>query len=123
MARLQDFDAYLRQNAIPISGLSDSGGARPAAITIQFLPEATAEQIAWAEDSKTNYDWRERRMLTRNQIVSGIQTLTAAQQNTIIRHMIASFIREHKSEVLDALAVAGILLVVDEVDPNPPPPI
>lgn len=115
--RPADFEAYLRANGIPIGGLSVSGTVFPAGITIQFMPEATAEQIAWANDAKANFDWRERRLLTRNQIVTGLQGLTNAQQNALIRHMIAAFIREHKAECNDALAVAGIALPIDEVAP------
>lgn len=118
MARLQDFNDYLLQNSIPISGLSDAGPPYPAGVTINFLPTATAEQIAWANDAKAAFDWRERRMLTMNQIFTGLSSLTTQQQNTILRYMVGQFIREHKAEALAALTTAGIVLPIDEVDPN-----
>ena len=119
MARLQDFDAYLRQNSIPISGLQNNGPA-PAGIVIQFLPAATQQQKDWAIAARDAFDWRERRLLTMPQIFAGINGLTAGQQNTIMRYMIAQFMREHKDECNAALGITGITLPIDEVDPTVP---
>lgn len=115
--RIAAFDAYLRDNAIPIDGLSSNGDA-PAGITIQFKPEATAEQIAWAENAKATFDWRRRRALSRNTIVTAFSNLTTAQQNAVIRHVCAYIARQNPSEVASLAAVVGISLPVDEVDPT-----
>lgn len=119
MARLDDFDQHLKANNIPFSGLSDSGGVRPESITINFLPEATAEQIAWAQNAKEIYDWRERRLLSRSQIVTAWQGLTDQQRNAVMRHLLAIIIRQNRSEVIQSLATVGVDLPIDEVDPDP----
>ncbi len=116
--RITDFSNYLTANAIPFSGIQNSNGT-PEGLTIDFLPAATAEQIAWANDALAAYDWRNRRMLARNTIVNTLASLTAAQQNAIVRHIVAAYIREHKAEALDLLATLQQNVPIDEVVPNP----
>lgn len=120
--RLLDFDQHLRLLGIPIGGVSDNNNgtdAYPQGVTINYLPAATAEQIALGEAEKESFDWRKRRMIARNTVVNTLAGLTAAQQNAILRHIAAAFIREHKAEALDVIATLGANLPIDEVDPNP----
>lgn len=120
--RVTDFAAYLTLNNIPISSVGDDNNGTdpyPQGVTINYLPAATSEQIAWAEDAKVSFDWRKRRMLTRAQIAGLTAGLTANQQNTILRHMVSQFIRDNKAAALAAIADLGVTLPIDEVDPNP----
>lgn len=115
--RVAAFESLLRNNSIPISGIGVSGDA-PAGITINFLPAATAEQIAWANDQKASFDWRRRRAIARNTIVTTLAGLTANQQNAILRHVCAYIARQNPDEVANLAAVVGVSLPVDEVDPT-----
>ena len=117
-SRVEAFEALLTANAIPFTGTSVSGDA-PAGIIINFAPSATAEQIAWANDQKDNvFDWRRRRPLARNTIVTTIAGLTTAQQNTIVRHIAAFIARQNPDECANIAAVLGVSFPVDEVDPT-----
>lgn len=116
-SRVSAFDAYLRTNSIPIDGISQNGAA-PAGITIQFQVAATPEQIAWAENARDTFDWRRRRPLNRNTIVTALANLTTGQQNSVIRHIAAYIARQNPDEVAALAAVVGIALPVDEVDPT-----
>lgn len=115
--RVPDFDQYLKNNAIPISGVSQSGAA-PAGITINFLPEATAEQITWANAARDSFDWRRRRAIGRNAIVTALANLTAGQQNAILRHAVAFLMRQNAPEMINIADTLGVALPVDEVDPT-----
>lgn len=116
-SRISAFDAYLTDNAVPINGVGISADA-PAGVSIDFKPEATAEQIAWATNARDTFDWRRRRPLSRNTIVTALANLTTAQQNAILRHIAAFIGRQNPSEVASLAAVVGISLPVDEVDPT-----
>lgn len=116
--RLADFTDHLTQNGIPISGVSNAGGTLPTGVTIQFLESATQEQMDFAENARLTFDWRQRVLFSRNQIVAGIASLTQPQQTILLRHLAAALIRMNKAEALDILTVAGIVLPVDQIDPN-----
>lgn len=121
--RVADFDVYLRTLGIPIpiSGVSDNNNgtdAYPQGVSINFLGSATAEQIAQGNTALAEFDWRKRRMIARNTIVNTLAALTAAQQNAILRHICAAYIREHKAEALDLLATLQQNIPIDEVDPT-----
>ena len=119
--RIADFDQHLRLLGIPISGISDNNNGTdpyPQGVTISYLPEATAEQIALGDAELLAFDWRRRRMIARNTIVNTLASLTTAQQNAILRHIAAAFIREHKAEALNVIATLGANLPIDEVDPT-----
>lgn len=118
MARIADFENYLLANNIPFTGSSWSEPISAATVTINFAPEATQEQIDWANNAKETFDWRPRRLLTRAQIVQHWQGLTTAQQNGLMRHLLAMLIRQNRNEVLEALSQTGVPLPVDEVDPT-----
>lgn len=117
MTRLQAFDRYLRQNAIPIDGLSGSQPYGPETVTIQFKAEATAEQIAWAEAAKQSFDWRPRRFLTPAQIASVFAGLTTAQQNAVLRRVFALLVSQNEDWVLQVMADHGVAIPYDEVVP------
>lgn len=120
--RLQDFDQHLRLLGIPITGVSDNNNGTdpyPQGVTISYSPEATQEQIDLGDAELLTFDWRRRRMIARNTIVNTLASLTAAQQNAILRHIAAAFIRANKAEALDVIATLGATVPVDEVDPNP----
>ena len=117
ISRFAAFDQYLRDNAIPINGLSGSQPYGPATVTIDFKPEATAEQIVWANAAKDAWDWRTRRDLARSVVATNIAGLTSQQQNALMRHCIAKFILEHQDEVTRILAEHGFAVPFDEVAP------
>lgn len=119
MSRIADFEALLTQNGIPFDGTSLTGSP-PAGLTIQFRPEATPEQITLGNTLRDEFDWRPRRMIARNTLVNTLASLTVAQQNTILRHIAAAYIREHKPEALDVIATLGVNVPIDEVDPESP---
>lgn len=120
MSRFQDFDALLRSNGIPFVGLQDTGGARPGAITIDFSPSATAEQIAWANNAKETFDWRERRSRTRQDVVLSLQSLTTAQQTAYRNHAIVAWSLANPQIANAILNQIGVPLPIDEVDPTQP---
>ena len=115
--RLADFDAHLTSLGIPFSGLTNADNTVES-LVIDFLPAATAEQITQANDAKVAFDWRKRRMIARNTIVNTLAGLTAAQQNAVVRHIVAAFIRANKAEALDLLATLQQNVPIDEVDPT-----
>ena len=120
MSRIADFDQYLRLNAIPIDGISQMSGSPPESITIQFRPEATQEQIAWAEQAKELFDWRPRRLLDRAIVETNLRGLSLQQLAAIRGHMLAADLLAKKSLADRVLSELGISLPLDEVDPNPP---
>jgi len=82
------------------------------------LPAATAEQIVAGNQIRDLFDYRNRRSLTRNQIVTGLQSLTQAQQNTVMRYLLTILLRTNAAEVESILSETGLPLAVDEVDPT-----
>lgn len=119
LTRIQALETALRAAGIPITGLSDNSepGGLPVGLTINYAAGATAEQIAAGEQMKETFDYRPRRDLTRSQIVAGITSLTTAQQNAILRHLLAHVIRNNSAEVIAILTETGLPLAVDEVIP------
>lgn len=115
--RVLDFEAYIRGVGAPISGLSVSGDP-PDGVTVEFLAEATPEQVAWVANAKDTFDWRSRRLLERNQIVALLSDLTVAQRQALLAHMLAAYFRSNKSEAINVLATLGVALPIDEVDPT-----
>lgn len=121
MSRIGDLLDHLLGLGIPVAGISTTAGQDPpAGLEISFTPPVTQEQIDQANQIKETWDYRPRRSLTRQQIAQAIAALTTAQQNTLLRHLLAILIRDRRAETLKALAAVGIPLAVDEVDPNPP---
>lgn len=118
LSRLIVLDNTLRAAGIPISGVSDNGPPYPAGIVVQYATTATTEQIAAGGQIVETFDYRPRRSLTRQQIVTGLLGLTTAQQNTIMRHMIVLLLRERSADVEAILTETGIPLAVDEVVPT-----
>ena len=117
MSRVEAFEKYLRQNAIPINGLGFSDPPGPTTVTIDFKPEATAEQVAWAEAALESFDWRPRRFLTDAVIASTIAGLTAQQQNAILRRLVARFLQQNEEWVREVMADHGVAIPYDEVVP------
>lgn len=118
MTRLNAFDRYLRQNAIPIDGLSLSAPpAGPETVTIQYQASATVEQVAWAEAAKQSFDWRPRRFLSDATIASVFNGLTNAQQNAVLRRLFARFLQQNEEWLLQVLADHGVSIPYDEVVP------
>lgn len=119
LPRLVVLENTIRAAGIPISGLQNAGPPYPAGVTIDYLPSATVEQVAQAEQIKELFDYRPRRNLTRQQIAAGFAALTQSQQNAVLRHLLAILIRQAFSaaDVEAALAETGIPLAVDEVVP------
>lgn len=120
--RVAPFFEYLKANAIPVVGIAPLVSDAPAGVTIQLDPAATAEQIAWANNARDTFDWRRRRSLSRNDIVTALQNLTTQQQNSVLRHVVCYLLRQNPQEAANVMAVIGTSLPVDEVDPTEVPP-
>lgn len=117
ISRLNAFDQYLRDNLIPIDGVSGSTPYSDSTVTIQFQVSATQQQKDFANAAKAGWDWRTRIDLTRANIASTIAGLTAQQQQALQRHCIAKFILEHEDEVTRILSDLGFALPFDQVAP------
>lgn len=115
--RLQDFESHLQALGIPFDGLSNPDDTSEN-LVINFLPEATQEQIDLANAEKETFDWRKRRMIARNTIVNTLASLTQSQQNAVVRHVVAAWVRQNKAEALDLLATLQQNVPIDEVDPT-----
>lgn len=116
--RLIVLENTLRAAGIPVDGISNNGPPYPAGVTVQYNPSATVEQIQQGNQIVETFDYRPRRSLTRQQIVSGLQALTTAQQNMILRQAVVLLLRERPQEVEEILTDTGIPLAVEEVDPT-----
>lgn len=116
-SRIPAFDQYLRAAGVPFAGVSMSGNA-PEGVTIQFLPEATAEQQQWAETAKLEFDWRRRLPASLDAIVTVVSGYTAQQQNALLRRLICKTFREQPSLALEFATALGVSLPVEDVDPD-----
>lgn len=104
---------------IPISGISVVDiNAVPPQVQVQYQPEATAEQITLGNQIVANFDWRRRRALARNTVVTALQNLTTAERNAILLHFMADYLRNHPQLAAKIATFLGVGLTVDEVDPN-----
>lgn len=125
LSRIDVLAGVLTAAGIPFSGLTlpsvppgQTPVYTPQNVSVNYLPTATAEQIVAGNQIVETFDFRRRRSLTRAQIVNGIQALTTAQQNTVMRHLLAILLREKAAEVAAILSETGLPLAVDEVDPT-----
>lgn len=118
MTRVQAFEAYLSANAIPINGLGWSNPPGPSTVTIDFRPEATAEQVAWAEQAKEMFDWRPRQFLSDATIASAYAGLTSQQRTAILNRFVGLLVRQNEAAVVAMFAELGVSLPYDEVVPN-----
>jgi len=119
MSRLEAFDAYLRSNSIPFDGLSLSAPpAGPSTVTIQFSPDATPEQRAWASQAKELFDWRPRRPLSDAVIASAYAGLASQQKAAILNRFVGMLCRQNQAAVVAIFSDLGVSLPVDEVDPS-----
>ena len=116
--RAQILDATLREAGIPIDGISIQQIIDPVQATIQFKPEATQEQINLGNQMLAEFDWRKRRALARNTVVTALQQFTTTQQNAILRHVVCDIVRNNPSLMAQIDAALGTSLPVDEVDPS-----
>lgn len=112
--------ALLDQAAIPWDGISVSDiNATPPAVSISYKPAATAEQIALGNQILAAFDWRRRRALARNTIVTALQSLTVAERQAVQLHLVAQMLRDNPTAAAAMAQFLGLGLTVDEVDPNP----
>lgn len=118
-SRVGILDGLIRDAGIPIDGISVVDvNATPPVVTVQYRPEATAEQIALGDQIKDAFDWRKRRSLDRVVVVVAINNLTVAQRAIIDAHMRAEYLRANPILAAQIGTAAGVPLPVDEVDPN-----
>jgi hypothetical protein len=117
--RVVAFSEYLTLNNIPFSGLSQNGDA-PEGITINFEPEATVEQIAWAENAKAEYDWRKRKLRSQADLTLNFNGLSQGEKATLQANAFAIVARTNPTQMKEVLALAGIDLPLDEVDEENP---
>lgn len=117
--RASILDGLIRDAGIPLVSVQVIDiNAVPPNVNLVFSPSATAEQIALANQIKDAFDWRRRRALARNTVVTGFQSLTTAQQNAIIKHLVCEMMRLNPSAAAQISQFVGAPLPVDEVDPT-----
>lgn len=87
---VQRLDAALKDNGIPIAGVSGPN-ASPPNFTVSYLPEATSEQIAAGNDLADDFDTRYYRLKDLAVIASELTALSGANQQ-IIRDAAAAFV-------------------------------
>ncbi len=117
--RQLDLFALLDEVAIPYAGITIQDiNANPVQATLQYLPQATAEQIALGDQILAAFDWRRRRALPRGTVVTALGQLTTNQQNAVIRHMVCDYLRQNPRIMTQINAALGTSLTVDEVDPT-----
>ena len=116
--RLVDFDDYLRANSIPINGVSQTADA-PEGVAIDFQEAATVEQISWANNAKTAFDWRKRRLRSLADLYANFSGLTTAERANLQARGFAIVAQTNPSLMAQMLLAAGIDLPLTEVDPNP----
>ena len=116
--RITVLDQTLRAAGIPIEGITNAGPPYPAGVTINYAPAATAEQRTAGEQIRETFDYRPRRSLSRANIVQQIASLTTAQQNQLLRHLLAFLLRSNDGEATDILTGSNLPVAVDEVDPT-----
>lgn len=115
--RLGAFNDYLIANSIPVDSIS-SPNETVEALVITFGASATSEQIAWAENAKSTFDWRAQRALERNTIVGTLSGLNAAQQEAVFRHVIADILRERWALAAAISAITNTPVPVTEPVPT-----
>ena len=109
----------LDELAIPyLSVVVSDINADPVGAHIDYKPEATQEQIDLGNATLAAFDWRKRRPLDRSTIVTAFQSLTTAQQNSVLRHIVCDVVRSNPALQSKINAALGLSLTVDEVDPT-----
>lgn len=112
-------DGLLREAGIPIDGVSVVDvNATPPVVNIQYKASATQEQIDLGNQMLAQFDWRKRRALDRNTVVTVLQNLTSQQQNAIIRHVVCDALSNNPALAAKINSALGTALTVDEVDPT-----
>lgn len=115
--RLAAFDAFLRDNAIPINSVSQSGNA-PGGVSISFQSIATQLQIDFGNNAKASFDWRKQVPLDRNTVASALSSLDKAQLDAIQRHQAADYLIANPDTADSIGRVLGTALPVMKVDPT-----
>lgn len=117
--RVSILDGLMREAGIPIDGISVVNiNATPPVVNVQYKATATQEQIDLGNQMLAQFDWRKRRPLDRNTVVTALQNLTSQQQNSIIRHMVCEYLSNNPALAAKINAALGTALTVDEVDPT-----
>ncbi len=117
--RVSILDGLMREAGIPIDGISVVDvNANPPVVNIQYNVSATQEQIDLGNQILAQFDWRKRRPLDRNVVVTALQNLTSQQQNAIIRHLVCDSLRNSPALTAKINSALGTSLTVDEVDPT-----
>lgn len=117
--RINILDGLIRAAGVPIDGVSVTDiNATPVAVVVQYQASATAEQIALAVQIVAQFDWRKRRALARNTVVTALQSLTAPQRALIQTHMMAEYLRDNADIATQIGVFLGTPITVDEVDPT-----
>lgn len=118
--RVAILDKLIRDAGVPIDGISVADiNANPVQFTIQFQASATQEQIDLAQQIGEAFDWRRRRALARNTVVTALQNLTAGQRAAIQLHQLAEYLRSNPDVAAQVGTFLGTPVSVDEIDPNP----
>lgn len=117
-SRVHILTDLITQAGIPLVGISILNiNAVPPLLELQF-DNATPEQIALANQIAAGFDWRRRRVLSRNTVVAAWQALNSTQRNTVLAHLLADLLRNNVSATNAISAFLEVPLSVDEVDPT-----
>lgn len=113
-----DFLDYLKNNNIPATGYSNADNTVEN-LTISYGAEATAEQITWAENAKSTFDWRKQRVRSLADLYANFSGLTTTERAALQARAFSIVARTQPNLMAQALIAAGITLPLTEVDPNP----
>jgi hypothetical protein len=116
LSRAFVLDFTIRAAGVPISGVS-LGAAPPGTVVVSFLPEATTEQQATAQQIVDTFDYRARQDLTPGVIASQIASLTVAQELALRRRRFARHLLQDQAAAYEDIAALGLPLSIDEVVP------
>lgn len=109
----------LEQAGVPSDGISIvDPNTVPPTVNPNYPATNTAEQNATGDGIIAAFDWRKRRKLSRNTVVAGLQSLTNAQRNNLLLHLLAQYFRDNPSVAAQVGTFLGTQVAVDEVDPT-----
>lgn len=107
---VQRLDAALKDNGIPIAGVSGPNDDPPN-FTVSYLPEATSEHIAAGNALAADWDVRDYKARPLGVIASALTALSAGDQQ-IVRDAVQDFVQDstdrHDSLVKTLLQFSGI---------------
>lgn len=119
LSRRDSFGELLLAAGVPFTGISGPlNGGPGTAMTVDFAPEATQEQIDWTNQQKDFvFDWRERQFLLDTEIAANLAGLTTLQEIVLRRRFFCILIRNYERDFKKAMSDTGVTVPYDTVVP------